>query len=190
MNTAFRLDINPAGNIFKDRLLQKDVSFYRALNDSFMIINNALLLNQKDSKKGIELAINYLSKDNKLYDFISIAETLLDYIDMLTLDQGRRTGRRFIELGNNLLKIGNDNRLDYSALQEYIQLTLESKNCKNQSCSINPHFDEIPTIIHYLNQENDQGKKHLEILLETLAIKDKEDLLTMLEEFLPNLTIK
>lgn len=182
--------VNAVLNIFKDRLLQKDVSFYRALNDSFMIINNALLLNQKDSKKGIELAINYLSKDNKLYDFISIAETLLDYIDMLTLDQGRRTGRRFIELGNNLLKIGNDNRLDYSALQEYIQLTLESKNCKNQSCSINPHFDEIPTIIHYLNQENDQGKKHLEILLETLAIKDKEDLLTMLEEFLPNLTIK
>ena len=181
--------LNSILNIFKDRLLKKDTTFYRTLNDSFMFINNLLLSNQKDSKKGIEILIDYLSKEDRLYDLISVSESLLDYLDLLTLDQGQRNGHRLIELGQNLLKIGKDTRLDYDALKNYIKLTLDKKLCQQRECSSNPHYDEVATLLHYLNQENRQGIKHIEVLFEVITRSDREDLIKMFDEFLPNLEI-
>ncbi len=182
--------VNTFMSLFKDRLLKKDIYAYRALNDSFMLINQIFLKNQKDSKKGLEILLEYLVKDDNLYKVAQLVDTFLDYIETLTLQDGVRTGERAEELGNNLLKLGEERRMDYNALRLYLERTLQAEFCQDSHCRQNPHYDELSTLIHYLNQENSQGIKYLEVFLETIAIKEREDLVEMLQEFLPNLEIK
>ena len=108
-------------------------------------------------------------------------------------ENNQKTGERFDQLGNIILRISTDTRLDIDPLWSYLEYTTIPYICEKEigvnNCYSNYHYDEIGSLISYLGTRKDGTTKLVKIVEKFFLFKIK-GMKTFIDEFIPLMNIE
>ncbi len=176
---------------------QKNIA-YLALNDVFVVFQKALFEDLQDPRiatfnsttvKGMDLLTAFLQNSN----FVTSTYFLIheDYKYLNNLHDNN--GSWFKALGQNIMRIADAQKLDFSPVRDYLNFTSKSSLCMNSdsNCIANYHFDEVANLVKYLGKTSKDTKEtYFMIASKKLLVENFDQLNNMIDDLIPALKIK
>lgn len=193
--------INNALIFITDRLAttndpKKNIA-YRVLNDLFLILDTALFDELSDPRiasfnsktaNGLDLLLGFIQKPENVTQGYEIVRDDYQYVDLLHNNKAEW----FKSFGQNIERIANSKEIDLTPLRDYLNFTSKSEVCftKTVSCAPNYHFDEVTSLVHFLNKKSSTGDSNFILMTKKVLVENFDQLNSMINDLLPALRIK
>lgn len=176
---------------------EKNVA-YLALNDLFVVAQTVLFdelpnpeLSPYISKtvKGLDLALGFMDQPENVNQAYNLIRDDYRYLDKLHTNKASW----FKAVGQNVSRIANAKRVDFTSIRDYLSFTTKSSVCMNRdsNCEVNYHYDEPATLMKYLTQKSkESGDTYLMVATKKLLVENFDQLNKMIDDLIPALRIK
>lgn len=171
---------------------------YLALNDLFAAAQTILFDELPDPRlspyisktvQGLDLALGFMDKPENVGQAYKLVREDYRYLDKLHANQGSW----FKALGQNISRVANAARIDFTPVRDYLNFTTKSSVCmsRDSNCEANYHFDEPATLLKYLTQKSKEtGETYLMVASKTVLVENFDQLNKMIDDLIPALKIK
>jgi hypothetical protein len=196
--------INHGASFLKESLLNNRESafkdkYYRLLNESFILFDKWVLKGHQINSteklyRGLDIVKNIIIKPKIIESLTNLGINLGEYISKIHFNKNnQKTGDSFDQLGNMILTISKDTRLDIDPLWSYLEYTTIPYICEKEigvnNCYSNYHYDEIGSLISYFGTREDGTTKLVKIVEKFLLFRIK-DIKSFIDEFMPLMNIE
>lgn len=170
---------------------------YLVLNDVFSVLQTAVFEDLPDPRlanatrktvKGLDLVLGFLANPKHVNQTYLIIRDDYRYLDKLHADQGNW----FKVVGQNIQRVANSNRVDFTPIRDYLAFTTKNAVCMNNTseCQPNYHYDELANLIKYLNKKDKGEDSYFVLASRKLLVENFDQLTGMIDDLIPSLRIK
>lgn len=190
--------INRFVSFMADQLSENkpNVAYY-VLNDVFSALDLVLFEKVEDPRmdqsnlatvEGVDLLLKSLESKAFVDDFYKIIQANYTYLSSLHTDEAAWFGT----FAENLTRVMKKEELSFIPYRDYLEFTAKNYVCQYdlQDCARNKHFDEVALLVDYLATEDKEGKTNLAKGLDTLFVKNFDQIDQLLKDVLPAVKVK
>jgi hypothetical protein len=181
--------INNLLSFFQMKLSQKispsENTYYKFINESFLVMNEALFYKTDQHDTGMDYSLNLMRDLGPNRRIQNAIKSIYAYFYQL---HAKRSGNAFIEFGENIKTLVNDQLLNMGSLKDYLQHTTRKETClaSTNKCKKNVHFDEPAGLLGFslLPHENKTGTR-LSVGMKNILVDDRDALSEMINDIMP-----
>jgi hypothetical protein len=170
---------------------------YKALNDLFLIFQTSVLEELSDPKiaslsnaksKGLDLVLEFFDNPKNVTSTYFVLRDNYHYADKLHVNNAEW----FKVFGQNMKRISNDERVDFTPFRDYLKFTTKSAVCLDDKsdCLPNYHFDEASSLVIFLNKKSKGTESNFAVMTKKLLVENFDQLTSMIDDLMPALKIK
>jgi hypothetical protein len=170
---------------------------YIALNDMFYVLQSVMFDEVADGRvigktnsvyRGIDFVVAGFKNSNLVSSTYSTIRSLYKFSDTFF----ENNGQFFLALGQNINRLAKNTRVDMTPIRDYLNFTSKNAICTlgDSSCVSNYHYDEPTTLVKYLNNQDVNGKKNIQIVNQKLFKENLKNITEFVNDILPAIRIK
>jgi hypothetical protein len=163
--------------------------YYKFLNESFLALNEGLFFETENHKSGISYSLAMLQRLDLNQEVQITVRSLYSYFDQL---HKNRSGNAFIEFGEKIKSLSNDQLLNMKALRDYLHHTTREDNClaNEKKCLANIHFDEPAKLLGFaLETDGKSSDTNLSLGFKNLLVNDRDSLIELINDVMPYVNV-
>jgi hypothetical protein len=163
--------------------------YYKFLNESFLFLNELLFFKSDNHETGIDYSLDLMKQLGPNSRMQNVFRSVYAYFYQL---HKARSGNAFIEFGENLKVLLNDQLLNMKSLKDYLHHTTRIQSCsaKDKVCKANVHFDEPAGLLGFsLLRHERRSETNLSVGLKNILVDERDSISEMINDVMPYMDV-